>query len=208
MDVIQLDARQAAETVALLDDLRVSLFGVASRRLHAALVADALAGRLDCRIAVEDGRVTGVVLAAPAKYWRSALLSHWALALECVAARFAASRRVGRAAATRVAATSLPDAASAVATWQRPGAAWRIVFIGTADIARGRGVAGALYASMMRDRSLVARIAPDNTASLRLHASLGWRLHADGEVVLAVHPGGRVNLPASQSVASRRAACR
>jgi L-amino acid N-acyltransferase YncA len=39
----------------------------------------------------------------------------------------------------------------------------------------------------MRDRSLVARIAADNHASIRLHRSVGWRLYPDGEVVLAVH---------------------
>jgi hypothetical protein len=39
----------------------------------------------------------------------------------------------------------------------------------------------------MSNRSLVARIARDNVASLRLHESLGWRLYPDGDVVLAVH---------------------
>jgi len=72
-------------------------------------------------------------------------------------------------------------------TWDRPGGAWRIIFVGTARLARGQGVAHRLYADIMSDRSLVARIARDNLASLRLHESLGWRLYPDGDVVLAVH---------------------
>jgi len=43
----------------------------------------------------------------------------------------------------------------------------------------------------MAERSLVARIAKDNTPSIRLHRSLGWRLYADGPVVLAVYERAR-----------------
>jgi len=48
-------------------------------------------------------------------------------------------------------------------------------------------VAADLYRALMRDRSLVARVAPANHASIRLHRSVGWRLYPDGDVVLAVH---------------------
>ncbi len=37
-----LDAQHARQTAALLDDLRVSLFGIQSARLYATLAADAL----------------------------------------------------------------------------------------------------------------------------------------------------------------------
>src|SRR5262245_65460329 len=100
MNVIQLDPAHAGETVALLDDLRVSLFGLESHRLHAALVDDGLAGYVDCRIVTDSERVLGVVLAAPASYWRSALLCHWAVAAECVAARLMALLALGRGAAS------------------------------------------------------------------------------------------------------------
>jgi GNAT superfamily N-acetyltransferase len=72
-------------------------------------------------------------------------------------------------------------------SWQAPREAWRIIFVGTVPEARGRGVGAALYRAVMADRPLVARIARDNTASLRLHAAVGWRLFGDGDVVLAVH---------------------
>ena len=72
-------------------------------------------------------------------------------------------------------------------TWSNPGNAWRIIFVGTAPEARGAGIAASLYRSVMRDRSLVARIARDNHASIRLHRAVGWRLYADGDVVLGVH---------------------
>src|SRR5262249_31095534 len=65
--------------------------------------------------------------------------------------------------------------------------AWRIIVVGTAPDMRGRGIAADLYRVLMRDRTLVARIAVDNHASIRLHRSVGWRLYPDGDVVLAVH---------------------
>ena len=63
----------------------------------------------------------------------------------------------------------------------------RIILVGTASSDRGRGVAAQLYRSLMANRSLVARIAVDNAASIRLHHSLGWRLYRDGGVLLAIH---------------------
>ena len=66
MVVERVNRRHAAQTLGLLDELRLSLFGVQSRRLHAALVNDGIAQAIDCRIAVDADRVIGVVLAAPA----------------------------------------------------------------------------------------------------------------------------------------------
>ena len=190
--VQRLEPTQASQTVALLEALRVSLFGIQSRRLHDMLVGDAVARRIDCRIALASDGVCGVVLAAPRSYWTSALLTHWSVAFDCVRARLSA-RRHPRApgsspAIAHAAAPSVgDDAGPPPRTWANPGDAWRIIVVGTAPAARGRGVAADLYRAMMRDRSLVARIAADNHASIRLHRSVGWRLYPDGEVVLAVH---------------------
>ena len=182
----------AAATVALLNTLRVSLFGVQSARLYHALVGDAVAQRIDCRIALGAHDLYGVVLAAPRGYWRSALLQHPALAVECLRARLAASKHAD--ASTHADESPIEfDAGNPQRTWADPGNAWRIVFVGTAPAARGRGVAADLYRAMMRDRSLVARIAADNQASIRLHRSVGWRLYPDGDVVLAVHERDRLN---------------
>jgi len=174
------------ESVTLLDDLRVSLFGVSSRRLHAALAHDAAAGAIDGRVATNAGALCGLVLAAPASYWRSALLTHWPLAMECVAAkltRHATADRAPRASD----APFRPVRGLPSITWAEPRDAWRIIIVGTAERARGQGVAAGLYRSVMADRSLVARIAVDNTPSIRLHESLGWRIYPDGSVLLAVH---------------------
>jgi ribosomal protein S18 acetylase RimI-like enzyme len=193
--VERLEPTHAAQTVAMLEALRVSLFGIQSRRLHDTLVGDGVARRIDCRIAVAAGEVCGVVMAAPRAYWTSALLTHWSMAFECVRARLS-SRQHPQApdsapAIAQPAAPSLAyDAGSPRRTWRDPGDAWRIIVVGTAPAARGRGVGAELYRAMMRDRSLVARIAPDNHASIRLHRSVGWRLYPDGEVVLAVHERG------------------
>jgi hypothetical protein len=180
-----------AQTAALLDALRVSLFGIHSRHLHDALVADAVAQRIDCRIALAADEVCGVVLAAPRAYWTSALLMHLGVAVECARARLSVHARHDRSgSAPDVAhppADIIYDSGSPRRTWGDPGDAWRIIFVGTAPTARGRGVAADLYKSVMRDRSLVARIAADNLASIRLHRSVGWRLYPDGGVVLAVH---------------------
>jgi ribosomal protein S18 acetylase RimI-like enzyme len=181
----------AAATVALLDALRVSLFGVSSSRLHRALIADGIAQRIDCRLALIASGLGGVVLAAPRAYWSSALLNHPDVAFECLRARLIAGTHGDSSAeASAQVVDRRPievDAGAPRRTWADPGDAWRIIFVGTAPAARGRGVAADLYKAVMRDRSLVARIAADNHASIRLHRSVGWRLYRDGEVVLAVH---------------------
>src|SRR5438046_3132708 len=79
--VIQaLDSQHAQQTIALLDDLRVSLFGVQSARLYATLTADALHQRIDCRIATAADQVCGAVIAAPRRYWLSTLVRHAGIA--------------------------------------------------------------------------------------------------------------------------------
>src|SRR5204863_8506335 len=99
---------------------------------------------------------------------------HWALAFECVRARTARREAPASSSANEVRSDlgALMESGTPPVTWNNPADAWRIIFIGTAPHARGRGVAGELYRSMMANRSLVARIALDNTPSIRLHHSL------------------------------------
>jgi GNAT superfamily N-acetyltransferase len=184
MEIRRVDRQDADRTIALLDELQVSLFGVQSHPLHVALASDAIAGTIDARVALEDASVRGVVLAAPSRYWRLALLKHWRVASACLRARL---RDAGKRPTSEAPGESVPVPSSPPRTWDRPGSAWRIIFIGTTRAARGQGVARRLYGDIMSDRSLVARIARDNVASLRLHESLGWQLYPDGDVVLAVH---------------------
>jgi GNAT superfamily N-acetyltransferase len=184
MEIRRVDRQYADRTIALLDELQVSLFGVQSHPLHVALASDAIAGTIDARVALEDASVRGVVLAAPSRYWRLALLKHWRVASACLRARL---RHAGTRPTSEAPGESAPVPSSPPRTWDRPGGAWRIIFIGTTRAARGQGVASRLYGDIMSNRSLVARIARDNVASLRLHESLGWQLYPDGDVVLAVH---------------------
>jgi GNAT superfamily N-acetyltransferase len=189
--VNDLSEEYARQTASLLDDLHVSLFGIQSGGLHRALIADALAGRVDCRIATTSSQVCGTVIAAPRSYWSSALVRHPDVAWACARARLLAST-AGPSDAPRDRGLKTPqnvqfESGPPAVTWTAPGNAWRIVIVGTAPDARGLGVGAALYRAIMRDRSLVARIAVDNEPSIRLHRALGWRLFLDGSVVLAVH---------------------
>lgn len=198
---------------ALLDVLDVSLFGIQSPRLHARLVDDAVRGRIDGRIASDGSEVLGLVLAAPVWYWWWLPLRDWRIARDIATVRLRrrsmAKARLHEAA---VAANVPPDVpladGAAPYDWQRPGRAWRIIFVGTSPAARGRGVAAALYRQIMAERSLMARIALDNTASLRLHASTGWTLHRDDGVVLAVHEHRHPLSDAPAPAAGRREAGR
>jgi GNAT superfamily N-acetyltransferase len=191
-----IDRAHAPQALTLLRDLNVSLYGSQSPAIHAALVQDGINHRIDFRIALEGEGVLGLVLAAPASYQWAFLIRHWLIALRCVTSR--AAERLTPARPHHLVAVPRRSAAAVEPStpprsWNEPGDAWRIVFVGTAPRARGRGVAARLYEAVMAERSLVARIAKENAASLRLHQSLGWRLFADGKVVLAVHLRGGPN---------------
>src|SRR5580765_430355 len=186
MNIERVSQEYATQAITLLEDLHVSLLGISSPHLLTVVVNDGIRAAIDCRIACDRGEVKGVVIAAPASYWRSLPAKHWEIALACIRARL-----TGHPAASPAVVPSethaLMQAGVPPRTWRDPGDAWRIIFVGTAADARGKGIAAKLYQSVMTDRSLVARVALDNTASLRLHHSLGWRLYRDGGVALAVH---------------------
>ena len=142
--VLPIAATHAGGTRALLADLRVSAFGISSPGLHAALVEDALGGRIMCRVAIRSNVIVGVVLAAPASYWRSVFVRHWRLAVECAGGRVAAMlSRQGR---VHVRDRAHADDASVTGqwidddppsrTWADPSDAHRIIFVGTAAEAR------------------------------------------------------------------------
>jgi hypothetical protein len=187
--ITRLTERYASHATALLGELRVSLLAVCSASLQRALIEDAVAGRIDSRVALDDSRVVGIVLAAPREYWWQLPIWHWSVAREILRARLMLSE--GHARSARDAAEpdvlALLDTGSPVRTWTHPRDAWRIIFVGTAHSARGQGVAAQLYRDLMNERSLVARVDLRNRPSIRLHRSLGWRLYRDGDVALAVH---------------------
>jgi GNAT superfamily N-acetyltransferase len=210
----RVEPQQAPPLRALLDVLNVSLFGIQSPHLHARLVDDAVRGRIDGRVASDGSELLGLVLAAPAWYWWWLPLRDWRIALDIVHVRLL--RRSAAQAHPEETGSVPPNVSpdvpitdrTAPYDWRRPGRAWRIIFVGTSPAARGRGVAAALYRQIMAERSLVARIALDNTASLRLHASTGWTLHRDEGVVLAVHEHTHPVSDAPAPAAGRREAGR
>ena len=87
-------------------------------------------------------------------------------------------------------ATAVPLARNAPIQWSASEP--RVLFIGVHPAWRGKGIGKALYNAIFdeirsrgRDR-ILARIALDNTASLRLHKETGWELYEDVGVVLGV----------------------
>lgn len=196
---------QAAAARRLMEDLALTLFGIHSSSLHSGLIEDSLRRRIDCRLEIEDAAVRGLVLTAPASYWYRAPLRHPLIGLDCIRARIRQKEPAHpTTAGTRAEMGGEFDPESPNRTWDNPGDAWRVIFVGTARAARGQGVGARLYESVMADRPLVARIAADNVASLRLHRSLGWRLYRDGSVVLAVHDDPSTLLRSARRAADGR----
>jgi ribosomal protein S18 acetylase RimI-like enzyme len=140
-------------------------------------------------------------------FWRGALLRRPGVLLRVLATRLRA-RRARRAAPAgggppdalpsapdgALEPGTFPDSSLAGHRWEDPdgdhGA--RIVFVGVRPAFRGGGIGEALYraffdAAAARGATLVlARIARDNHASIRLHRAAGWSLYRDADGVLAV----------------------
>jgi ribosomal protein S18 acetylase RimI-like enzyme len=187
--ITRLTERYAPDVTALLGELGVSLLAVCSASLRRALVEDAVAGRIESRVALDHSRVVGIVLAAPREYWWHMPMRHWSVAVEILRARLLRSDRHSRTSEDDAEpdVLALLDSGSPLRTWKHPRDAWRIIFVGTAPSARGQGIAAQLYRDLMPARSLVARVDLRNRPSIRLHRSLGWRLYRDFDVALAVH---------------------
>jgi hypothetical protein len=206
------DREHAEETVALMRQMSVSLFGIHSPRLHRAIVGDALRGRVDCRLALDgNGDVLGIAFAARPWYWWTAPLTHWGVAYECVRARLErrghARRASGRSGAGPTGGEPLPLAdGEPPLTWRRPGRAWRMIFLGIVSRARGRGIGTTLFRAYMADRAFVGRISPDNRASIRMNVGVGIPLYRDGDVLQCVHlrPGLAIS-PTPRPAATLRA---
>src|SRR3954463_14088116 len=90
MNIERVSQKYATRTVTLLEDLHVSLFGISSQRLLTIIVNDGIRAAIDCRIACDQGEAKGVVIAAPASYWRSLPATHWDIAMASLRARLAA----------------------------------------------------------------------------------------------------------------------
>jgi ribosomal protein S18 acetylase RimI-like enzyme len=194
---------EAGNLAALLDlesALHVAFAGVESRWLYRAICQDALqsGGRVVCLVSEADGQVAGFVMAFvnAAAYWKEFMLRRPVLALGILASRL--WRKTAQAGAPGSAA---PQSRVPFETGEAPGS-WaesndriaKIQFIGVAPSFRGRGIGVELYrllAVHLRERGLAridARIAADNTASIKLHYAAGWKFYPDAHGIFAMYP--------------------
>jgi ribosomal protein S18 acetylase RimI-like enzyme len=199
--------------VRMLGRLRVPLGAIGGGAMHRAVATDAVAGdrRVIALVAEVDGEPAGFVVAtlATGRYWRTLLLRRPRLLARVLADRVGArlARRVPRAVAPAPgvgaaagsgsparAAVPLAPADAAPLRWGDDGPdVAKIGFIGVLPEFRRRGVGEALYAALFDEarargaRAVLARIAHDNVASLRLHHAAGWRLFADAQGPFAVY---------------------
>jgi ribosomal protein S18 acetylase RimI-like enzyme len=204
------DRASGPALVAMLGRLGVRLGGTDHPAVHRAVCAGAVGGdvRVLALVAEFDATPAGFVVATldTARYWRSALLRRPPLLARVVTTRLAArlARRPAHASVSDRSAArdrERPDALPPIAPAAEAPLRWddpapdlaKIGFIGVLPEFRRRGVGEALYAALLDAarargaRAVLARIASDNIASLRLHHAAGWRLFRDDLGVFAVY---------------------
>jgi GNAT superfamily N-acetyltransferase len=175
-----LERRHHSAAIGLMDELRISVGGLMDKALYRAMCSSS---EVCCVTARAGEDLAGIALVEFNRRWL------WRRPL--LVARMVMSRLRSKNAARG------ESAAPPLALPKNPPIHWsdrapRVLFIGVAPSWRGKGVGKSLYEAMfdeIRRRShkyLLARIAPDNTASLRLHEETGWALYEDDGVVFAV----------------------
>jgi len=194
-----LEATNVPALVGLESALHVAFAGVESRWLYRAICQDALrGGRVVCLVSEIEGQLAGFVIAFvnAAAYWKELVVRRPVLAFRIMAGRL--WRKTARGGA---AGSAAPRSSDLFETGQAPGN-WaesndsiaKIQFIGVAPLFRGEGIGMELYKRLavhLQERGLArvdARIAADNTASIKLHHAAGWKLYADEDGVFAVYP--------------------
>lgn len=197
----------APRLLALLQQVRPALAGLASASVYRAFIREALRGTdVFCVVAGQDDQLHGYVLAARdwQRFQRRFLLRHPRLAFQIVGQRLCTRRRQ-------------PSSAAAAAA-DSPGPQWeqssptiaKILHIGVDPSMRGRGVGASLYSFLLPflERQGIQRVdacvAAENRASLRLHERLGWTLRKDPDHYFAFYSiGGEVNDAAASEACSR-----
>jgi ribosomal protein S18 acetylase RimI-like enzyme len=199
----------------MLGELNVSVSGLVSPLMHRALAQAGARGEpgVIALVATVGGEPAGFVVATrdSGRFWPRLLLRHPTLAIRVLLSR---RRQRGAASPTGAAAGGataedadptlrFPQASHAAHAWADDGPSIvKIIFIGVRPAFRQRGVGDLLYrrlfeeAAMRGAHAVLARIARDNAASIRLHEAAGWQLYRDSTGILAVRP---VSTPRSQS---------
>ena len=172
-----------------MDQLQISVGCLVDRRVYTAICRSN--NEICCVVARNEHGLAGLVLVE--------LNRNWIRRRPLLAARMALARyRVKRTASqpentsSHHSRSSVPYPPAATAPLQWADGAPRVLFIGVDRAWRGQGLGKLLYKAMFEEIHkrghswLLARIATDNSASIRLHQETGWVLYEDSGVVFAV----------------------
>jgi ribosomal protein S18 acetylase RimI-like enzyme len=177
------------QAIDLMYRLQISVGGLVDRKLYSAICNSNR--EICCVVARKDEALAGIALVELSRSWirRRPLL---AVRMAIAKYRLRASSVSSAAAPAHQAIPSavFPPAHSAPVRWAdgEP----RVLFIGVDPAFRGQGAGKLLYYAIFEEIRkqgnawLLARIATDNLASIRLHQETGWMLYEDDAAVFAV----------------------
>jgi hypothetical protein len=177
------------EAVAVaMSRLNASFGGLHGLGLWRTIAEDSVEHRLTGVVAHIDGECAGAAFSGRPAYGKEMLLRYPGLLFRFVLSRF--QHHATRKAPGGVYEGELTEPAPV--TWQAPGEAERAIFVGVLPKFREIGIAAALCDERrhVAGKPILARIAVDNVASIRLHTRRGWKvwLDGDGHNVLAYQP--------------------
>jgi ribosomal protein S18 acetylase RimI-like enzyme len=176
-----------AQAIDLMDQLRISVGGLLDRKLYSAICNSSR--EICCVVARKEQELAGIALVELSRNWirrRPLLAVRMAIAKYRLRATSVSSAEPAHPAPP---ANVFPPAQNAPVRWAD--GAPRVLFIGVDPAFRGQGAGKLLYHAMFEEIRrqgkdwLLARIATDNLASIRLHQETGWMLYEDDAVVLA-----------------------
>jgi GNAT superfamily N-acetyltransferase len=178
-----------AQAIDLMDQLRLSVGGLVDRKLYSAICNSSR--EICCVVARKEQALAGIALVELSRGW---IRRRPLLAVRMAIAKYrlqAASISSATEPAHRAAGPAVfPPSQTAPVRWAN--GAPRVLFIGVDPAFRGQGAGKLLYHAIFdeirkQDNAwLLARIATDNLASIRLHQETGWMLYEDDAVVFAV----------------------
>lgn len=178
-----------AHAIDLMYRLRISVGGLIDRKLYSAICNSSR--EICCIVARKDQDLAGIALVELSRDW---IRRRPLLAVRMAIAKYRL-RAASLSSATKPAHQAAPPAVfppsqNAPVRWADR--APRVLFIGVDPAFRGQGAGKLLYHAIFdeirkQDNAwLLARIATDNLASIRLHQETGWMLYEGDAVVFAV----------------------
>lgn len=182
MIVKRIERSDHSQAVALMRELRISVGGLEHTALYRAMCSS---DEVCCVVARENEILAGIALVELNRNW---IWRRPTLLLRMLMVRI--RRKEGMSGSGPAPVASLPLARNPPIKWSD--AAPRVLFIGVHPAWRGKGIGKALYDAMFDEiragghHRMLARIAPENIASLHLHKDTGWDLYEGDGVVFAI----------------------